>query len=96
MKGRGAGKASPARWSGIGPKGLPYKSRLTGKVTLGAWRGRPAAYFRMTQATSADGKTKGPVCLCAVERLDSNGKVDPNVVVHPVERYFHRCDGADI
>jgi eukaryotic-like serine/threonine-protein kinase len=72
---------------------LPSRSTLTGRVTLGAYKSEPAAYFRFTHATSADGRTKSPVCLCAVARLESDGKVVYDPPVFPVKRYYAGCDG---
>ncbi|MGZ3459693.1 MAG: hypothetical protein ACXU86_14455, partial [Archangium sp.] len=70
--------------------GLPEFSTLNGKVTLGAYASKPAAYIRFTKATSADGK-KSPVCMCAITPLDSSGKVDPALNVNPVTRYYEGC-----
>ncbi|MGZ3457542.1 MAG: serine/threonine protein kinase [Archangium sp.] len=69
---------------------LPELSTLSGKVTLGAYESKPAAYFRFTRATSVDGK-KSPVCMCAITPLDSSGKVDPVLDVRPVSRYYEGC-----
>jgi eukaryotic-like serine/threonine-protein kinase len=72
---------------------LPSRSTLTGRVTLGAYKSEPAAYFRFTHAASADGRTKSPVCLCAVARLESDGRVAYDPPVFPVKRYYAGCDG---
>jgi hypothetical protein len=78
----------------LGPLGnLPSRSTLTGRVTLGAYKSEPAAYFRFTHATSADGRTKSPVCLCAVARLDGEGKAEYDPIVFAVKRYYAGCDG---
>ncbi|MFY0572879.1 hypothetical protein ACN28E_54870, partial [Archangium lansingense] len=71
--------------------GLPELSTLSGKVSLGAYESKPAAYFRFTRATSADGKKKSAVCMCAIAPLDKSGKVNPTLNVNPVTRYYERC-----
>ncbi|HZI06670.1 MAG TPA: serine/threonine-protein kinase, partial [Archangium sp.] len=70
---------------------LPERSTLSGKVSLGAYESKPAAYFRFTKATSTDGKKTSPVCMCAIAPLDSSGKLDPVLNVRPVTRYYERC-----
>ncbi|HSP77272.1 MAG TPA: hypothetical protein VLQ93_01995, partial [Myxococcaceae bacterium] len=69
---------------------LPEGSTLRGTVTLGAYESQPAAYFRFTQATGANGK-KSPVCMCAIAPVLSEGKVGPGLNVNPVLRFYEGC-----